>query len=86
MHTAAWCQAAQRYVLGRSPQLSSGQQLLGEPDTLRGGQKKGDSLLRNYRGLTGNGTVFCLALKGYGNSLQTFVRHRPKQEGGQITY
>lgn len=64
---------------GQNPTLlSSGQQLLGEPDTLRG-QKKGDSSLCNYRGLICDDSMFSLALRGYGKSLQILVRCKPKQ-------
>lgn len=73
-------------MLGRSPLRSSGQQLLGDPEALGEGQKKGDSSLCNYKGLICNDGMFSFALRAYGNSLQTFVRHKPKQEGGQITY
>lgn len=59
--------------------LSSGQQLMREPDTLGRSQKKGDSSLCNYRGLIYDDGMFSLALRGYGNSLQTLVRHKPKQ-------
>lgn len=85
MHTAILCQAAQRQVLGRSPLLSSGQRLLEEPDTLGGDQKKGDGFLCNYRGLICNDNMFSLALRGYRNSSQTFVRYKPKQEEEQIS-
>jgi len=86
VHTATLHQAAWRGVQGRSPLLSSGPQLLGEPDTLGGDEKKGDSSLSNYRGLICNDDMSPLALRGYGNSLQTFVRLTPKKERGHIIY
>lgn len=52
----------------------------GRTDALEQVQNEGDSCLCNHKQLVYNEDMFSLALREFGNGLQTFVRHKLKQE------
>lgn len=61
-------------------QPSSSSSSHGRTDALERVQKEGDSCLCNHRQLVYNEDMFSLALREFGNGLQTFARHKLKQE------